>query len=97
MLVTSVADDSAASRAGLKAGDVITSINGQPVRSRQDLLRAVHDAPEGDEITIGIVRDKKESSVKARVEGPRRSRARPTGIAGRAGGSGKARRADRAR
>jgi serine protease Do len=78
VLVTSVATDSAAARAGLKAGDVITSINGQPVRSRQDLLRAVRDAPEGNDITIGIVRDKKESTVKARIEGPRRTaRGRP--------------------
>jgi serine protease Do len=78
VLVTSVANDSAAAKAGLKAGDVITSINGQPVRSRPDLLRAVRDAPEGNEITIGIVRDKKESTVKARIEGPRRpARGRP--------------------
>src|SRR6185503_8266360 len=34
LLVTSVTEGSAASRAGLKAGDVITSINGRTVRSR---------------------------------------------------------------
>jgi serine protease Do len=72
VLVRSVTDGSAASRAGLKAGDVITSVDGQPVRSREDLVRALRDAKE-DELTIGIVRDRKESSVKANVETLRRS------------------------
>jgi serine protease Do len=78
VLVTSVADGSAASRAGLKAGDVITSINGQSVRSREDLLRGLREAPDSDEVTIAIVRDKKDSTVKAKIEAPRRtSRGRP--------------------
>ena len=67
LLVTSVMDGSAASRAGLKAGDVITSIDGRPVRSRHDLLRSLRDADK-DELTIGIVRDKKESTVKATID-----------------------------
>jgi len=71
LLVTSVTDGSAASRAGLKAGDVITSINGRAVRSRDDLVQEIREAT-SEEITIGIVRDKKESTVTAKVEGPRR-------------------------
>jgi serine protease Do len=67
LLVTSVTDGSAASRAGLKAGDIITSINGHSVRSRDDLVRELSDA-NNDEIAIGIVRDKKESTVTARIE-----------------------------
>jgi serine protease Do len=83
LLVTSVTEGSAASRAGLKAGDVITSINGQRVESREDLVRALRDADRdarsgGAEVTIGIVRDKKESSVKATLEASRRPlRGRP--------------------
>ena len=72
VLVRSVTDGSAASRAGLKAGDVIASVDGQSVRSREDLVRALRDAKE-DELTIGIVRDRKESSVKAKIETPRRT------------------------
>jgi serine protease Do len=71
LLVTSVPDGSAASRAGLKAGDVITSINGRTVRSRDDLVRELRDAND-DELTIAIVRDKKESQVKAKIDGPTR-------------------------
>jgi serine protease Do len=78
VLVTSVADGSSAERAGLKAGDVITSINGSPIRSRQDLLRGLREVSGDDEVTLGIVRDKKEASVKARIEAPRRvPRGRP--------------------
>ena len=72
LLVTSVTDGSAASRAGLKAGDVITAINGRAVRSRDDLVRELRDAT-GEEITIAIVRDRKESTVTAKIESvPRR-------------------------
>ena len=67
VLVSAVTDGSAASRAGLKAGDVITAINGEPVHSRDDLVRALRDAKD-DELTIGIVRDRKETSVKATIE-----------------------------
>jgi serine protease Do len=82
VLVTTVTDGSAAARAGLKAGDVITSVNGQQVRSRDDLVRALRDGDRGagapgdrnsDEVTLGIVRDKKESTVKATIEAPRRT------------------------
>jgi serine protease Do len=71
VLVSSVADNSAAARAGIKAGDVITSINGSRVGSREDLLRGLRDAS-SDDVQIGIVRDKKESSVTAKIESPQR-------------------------
>ena len=71
VLVTSVEEGSAASRAGLKAGDVITSINGSRVGSREDLLRGLRDASSED-VQIGIVRDKKERSVTAKIEMPQR-------------------------
>lgn len=73
VLVTAVSDGSAAARAGLKAGDVITSINGSRIGSREDLLRGLRDAASED-VQIGIVRDKKESSVTAKIEMPRRTR-----------------------
>ena len=60
-----------ASRAGLKAGDVVIKINNEPVRSREDLTRLVGDVKDGGDVTIVIVRDKKESSVTAKLE-PRR-------------------------
>jgi serine protease Do len=77
LLVTSVADGSAAAKAGIKAGDVITSINGGAVHSRGDLLQRLRDGNDED-VTLGIVRDRKEMSVTAKIEPRRPSRsARP--------------------
>jgi len=50
---------------------VITAVDGQPTRTAEDLVRALRDAKD-DEVTIAIVRDKKESMVKARLDAPRR-------------------------
>jgi S1-C subfamily serine protease len=78
VLVASVNADSPAARAGLKAGDVIASVNGQNVASRMDLTRILRNAGADGDVTIGIVRDKKEMSVKARLDEVRAGRpARP--------------------
>ena len=66
VLVTSVTKDSPAEKAGLKAGDVITSINGDRVRTSDDVVDELRDK-EG-EISVGVVRDKKESTLKATLE-----------------------------
>jgi serine protease Do len=77
VLVSSINRDSAAERAGLKAGDVIVSINGDRVRHADDLIDELRGVEEG-EVTIGIVRDKKESTLKATIEeSPRPFRRRP--------------------
>lgn len=85
VLVTSVEDDSAAEKAGLKAGDVITSMNGDRVRDARQLSEAVREATSG-EVTIGYLREKKAETTKATIErpeagrssaGPRRRGVRP--------------------
>jgi S1-C subfamily serine protease len=77
VLVSSINRDSAAERAGLKVGDVIVSVNGDRVRHADDLIDELRGA-EGQEVTIGIVRDKKESTLKATIEeSPRPFRRRP--------------------
>jgi S1-C subfamily serine protease len=71
-LVSSVSKESAAAKAGLKAGDVITSINGERVEDSRDLARALDDAR--GETTIVLLRDKQEMTLKAMIEdSPRRS------------------------
>jgi len=76
VLVAAVADDSPAARAGVKAGDVITSVDGRAVRSRADLVREL--AGIGDrETSIGIVRDRKSTTATIRLDGPRRRGSRP--------------------
>jgi len=67
VLVASVSEGSAAEKAGIKVGDVITSVNGEPVKSSSDLIQSLRRA-ENEEVSIGIVRDKKEQTVKAKIE-----------------------------
>ena len=62
-LVSSVAQDSAAAKAGIKAGDVITSINGDRVSDAGDLMRELDGAT--GEVTIVVLRDKKELTLNA--------------------------------
>ena len=80
VLVSSVAQDSAASKAGLKAGDVITSINGRAVSASSDLMRELSDL--NGEITLVILRDRKEMTLKATIEPrqPQRNRGSRPGI-----------------
>ena len=68
VLVTSVADNSAAAKAGIKAGDVITSVNGKAVSDGGELIEAVQSADDGAEVTVGYVRDKKAATAKATLE-----------------------------
>jgi serine protease Do len=72
VLVSSVADASPAARAGLKAGDVITSVNGQSITSPAALARALRGPAAETEVKIGIVRDKQPVEVTATPERPSR-------------------------
>ena len=65
-LVSSVSRDSAAAKAGIKAGDVIVSINGKAVSDSGDLMNALEDIT--GEATIVVLRDKKEMMLKAIID-----------------------------
>jgi len=65
-LVSSVTPDSAASKAGIKAGDVIVSINGRNVSDSDELVNELQDI-NGD-ATIVVLRDKKQMTLKATIE-----------------------------
>jgi serine protease Do len=78
VLVRQVDDSSAADKAGVKAGDVITAVNGKPVKDAGDLRREIADATEGDakEVTLNVTRDKKAITLKATIEEPKPARPR---------------------
>jgi serine protease Do len=57
-LVSSVTPDSAAAKAGLKAGDVITAVDGEPVRVAGDVSSRVGLARPGDKLKLELWRDK---------------------------------------
>src|SRR5438132_4054664 len=56
VLITSVSDNSPAAKAGLKAGDVITAIDGEKVSSPGDISRGLSKKETGD-VSLTIVRD----------------------------------------
>lgn len=65
VLVSSVEADAPGAQAGLKAGDVITAINGRTVNEPSDVLDEIRRAAPGARLDIRIVRDKKEMNLKA--------------------------------
>lgn len=72
VLVASVETDSAAAKAGLKAGDVIRAVDGNWISTPQDFSHELRSA--GLTVTLTIVRDKQEREIK--IQGVAR---RPTG------------------
>ena len=62
-LISSVTKNSPAGEAGLEAGDVITSWNGQPVNGSARLHTFLYQAKAGDKATLGVVRRGKKSEV----------------------------------
>jgi serine protease Do len=67
LLITSVSENSPASRAGLKAGDVITEMNGEKIEDTGDFIRALNRKDEGD-VTLTIIRDKSSRTIKVTPE-----------------------------
>ncbi len=64
-LVSQVVEGSPAERAGIRTGDVITSVNGQPVKSNSELRNTIGLLRVGDKVDIGLVRDGKPVRVTA--------------------------------
>jgi serine protease Do len=56
-LIASVTPNSPASRAGLKQGDVVTAVNGQPVESGSDLQVVVSEDAPGSKVELQVERN----------------------------------------
>jgi serine protease Do len=62
VLVTGVLPDSPAEKGGIKVGDVINEVEGNSISNSRELIREVQDHQ--GEITLKVVRDKKELTLK---------------------------------
>jgi serine protease Do len=81
-LVSSVTDDGPAEQAGVKRGDVITSVNGAPVQNSNDVRNRIAATKPGSTVALVVTRNGREQELKAKVaELPSQGRA-PRAVAG---------------
>ena len=66
--VSQVMPNSSAAKAGIKAGDVITTLNGKPISSFAALRAEVGSMPVGSKVTLGLLRDGKPVSVNLELQ-----------------------------
>ena len=66
--VSSVEAGGPAAKAGMQPGDIILDFNGQPVKSRDDLVRIVMGTKPGTTVPVKIMRDKQEKTLNITVE-----------------------------
>jgi len=63
VLVTSVSDDGPAAKSGVKAGDVITAVDGEAVDSPGDIARLINRKKDGD-VTLTVIRNKSQQTIR---------------------------------
>ena len=77
LLITSVNENSPAAKAGLKAGDVITAVDGEKVTSAGDISRASSKKEDGP-VSLTIIRDHNTQTITVTPEkNPERTLMRP--------------------
>lgn len=67
LLVTWVVPDSPAGRAGVKAGDILVSLGGQPIAGNEDLTFVLGSSKQDEELVLDVVRHGKKEALKLRL------------------------------
>ncbi|MGD8525317.1 MAG: DegQ family serine endoprotease [Thioalkalispiraceae bacterium] len=70
-IITQVVKGSAADKAGLKAGDIVTQINGKRVKDADTLRNAVGLLRVGEQVKLEILREGSKRTLSASVEEPK--------------------------
>ena len=65
--VTEITNESAAKKAGIKEGDVITKINETKIEDPDQLTQAIRKHKPGEKVTVSVLRDKKEQKLTAEL------------------------------
>ncbi len=63
-----IAAGSPAEKAGLKEKDIITQINGEKIDETHSLVSLISKHPVGEEVTLKVIRDGKEQTIKVKLE-----------------------------
>jgi S1-C subfamily serine protease len=66
-VIESVIAGTGAAKAGLRKGDIVTALNGTPIRTMDDLILAVRRSQVGDTVKLTLWRDRAEVIVEMRV------------------------------
>src|SRR5712691_9841837 len=64
VLISAVEADSQAARHGIRRGDVITSVDGKPIKDIQDFLATCKEKKVGQEILFQVIRDRRPLMVR---------------------------------
>ena len=68
VVLQSVEAGGPASRAGIQPGDVVTAINGKPVKSGPDLVNPIAETPIGGQVRVSYVRDRQQREASVTVD-----------------------------
>ena len=74
--VNEVLPDSAAAKAGIVAGDIITSMDGKPIHSFAELRVKIATAAPGQDVKIGLLHDGKTKTVSVKLDSSSQGTAR---------------------
>lgn len=76
VLIRFVSKNSAAEKAGLKAGDVITRVNGDSIRNAGEITMKILPPNAGKTVSLTVVRNHKEMAIEVVMNADRRSEAK---------------------
>jgi putative serine protease PepD len=66
--IGSVEEGSAADEAGIRAGDIVTKVNGEIIASSESLVATIRGLRPGDTVTVTLLRDGEEQEVQATLD-----------------------------
>jgi len=67
VIVTKVYPDTPAERGGIEVGDIILEVEGYRINNENTMFGAFHEFRTGQTITLKIIRDEKEISIKMKL------------------------------
>ncbi len=68
ILIDNVFDPSPASKLGIRVGDILKSMEGEPIRNVHDFQRLIYHYGPGSRVRLGLVRDKKPLELTTTIE-----------------------------
>jgi len=68
VLVSSLADNGPAEKAGVHVGDVIVAVNGKTVAGTRELTHAMRDVKKGESVRIEVIRGKARQTIVATAD-----------------------------